>query len=304
MITIVFPRNQNMSIDKRNQAIANINDSLTSGNAVFLDTETIGGFDNPVMIELAITDIEKNKLFDNYVFPWYIPDSFKLQNGCDWVEVQQAYDFESHYQNIKDILKDKDIYIYNKSFDIRVFEKVCEFYQLPLPLDVKRVHCLMSYYKAITGDLKPLKGDHTAFGDVCVMSDLFKELATYEPIELMVNDDNIADTIKQYQEICNQIKDLEAYKKLYSDRIKQHILKDVGLGDKTTVEIKTPAETIKVSGRVDIVAKIDNPLEVPEKYFKTTFDRFLAAKDFIDSGEITPGITYERSEVLGKIVIS
>ncbi|QVQ57032.1 exonuclease [Anabaena phage Elbi] len=290
------------NIQRYNEALELLNDVSISGNAVFLDTETIGGFDNPVMIELAITDIEKNKLFDNYVHPWYMPDHFELKNGCDWVEVEKAYDFESHYDIIKNVLRDKNIIIYNSSFDTRVFEKVCEFYQLPLPFDKKRVYCLMTLRSHIVGEKLPLGGSHTAFDDVCSMVDLFKDLCKYEPIDI-IGDDDLANIIIKYEEISKEIKVLESLKSEYAAHIKKQLLKNVSPGDSTKIEIKHDKKLLKISGRVDIVAKVDDLSLVPEKYFKSTFDRFAAAKDFKDSGEIAPGVTYERSEIIGKITI-
>ncbi|QLF85097.1 DNA polymerase III subunit alpha [Nostoc phage YongM] len=290
------------NIAKYNEAIATLHDLSITGNCVFLDTETIGDFKTPVMVQLSIIDIENRVLFDNYVHPWYVPDTIHLNNGCDWTEIEKAYDFENHYIAIRNALKDRDVIIYNSSFDVRVFKEVCEYYGLLLPFDEKRVYCMMSLRSAIVGEKLPLGGSHTALEDCKAMVSLFKELCNYEPID-PIGGDNLAEISIKYDQVCAEIKQLESLKSEYAAFIKSKLLCDVSPGDSTSVEIKYKDKKIKVSGRVDLVAKVDDPLLVPEKYFKETFDRFAAAKDFKNSGEITPGVTYERSEILGKIVI-
>ncbi|AND75598.1 exonuclease RNAse T and DNA polymerase [Nostoc phage A1] len=291
------------NIGKYNEAIATLTDLSISGQCVFLDTETIGDFSTPVLVQLAVVDVEKRPVFDSYIHPWYTPDTIKLNNGCDWTEIEKAYDFESHYEVIKSALADRDILIYNKSFDIRVIKEVCEFYELPLPFDPDRVYCLMSLRSAIVGDKLPLEGKHTALEDCIVMVDLFRELCKYEPIDAIAGD-NLAEICIKYDQVCAEIKQLESLKSEYAAFIKSKILSDVTPGDSTTIEIKHGKKQIKVSGRVDTIAKVDDPSLVPEKYFKQQFDRFAAAKDFKESGELAPGVTYERSEILGKIVIA
>lgn len=290
------------NIKKYNEALDTLNDLSTTGSCVFLDTETIGDFGTPVMVQLALCAIDKRPILDMYVHPWYIPDTVHLNNGCDWEEIKSAYDFTSHYDVIKSALKDRDIIIYNKSFDIRVFKQVCEYYDLPLPFDENRVYCLMTLRSAIVGEKLPLGGSHTAFEDCLVMVDLFKELCNYEPIDV-IGDDNLGDIAIKYDQVCQEIKQLESLKNQYADHIKRSLLKNVSPGDSTNIEIKHADKQIKISGRVDVVAKVDDPLLVPEKYFKSTFDRFAVAKDFKETGEIAPGVTYERSEIIGKIVI-
>ncbi|XAI95777.1 exonuclease RNAse T and DNA polymerase [Dolichospermum phage Dfl-JY23] len=290
------------NIAKYNEAIAIINDLSITGNCVFLDTETIGDFKTPVLVQLSIVDIQKRAVFDSYVRPWYTPDTIKLNNGCSWEAIQIAGSFMNHYAEIKSALADRDVLIYNKSFDIRVMKEVCDYYEVSLPFDEKRVYCLMSLRSSIVGEKLPLEGQHTALEDCLAMVDLFKELCNYELIDAIAGD-NLAEIAIKYDQVCAEIKQLESLKSEYAAFIKSKMLCDVTPGDSTTIEIKHNGKTIKMSGRVDLIAKVDDSSLVPENYFKPAFDRFAAAKIMKEYGEILPGVTYERSEILGKIVI-
>jgi DNA polymerase III subunit epsilon len=88
---------------------------------VFLDTETTGlSGDTDKIIELAIVDYNGEVLFDKLINPARPINNSHIHNITDRM-VAEYLTLDECWDEIRSILKDKHIVIYNKSFDTKFF---------------------------------------------------------------------------------------------------------------------------------------------------------------------------------------
>ena len=88
---------------------------------VFLDTETAGlSGDTDKIIELAIVDYNGEVLFDKLINPARPINNSHIHNITDRM-VAEYLTLDECWDEIRSILKDKHIVIYNKSFDTKFF---------------------------------------------------------------------------------------------------------------------------------------------------------------------------------------
>ena len=123
---------------------------------VFLDTETTGlnVFKEDVM-ELAIISL-KNKGKKSYLFNKLLKPKVKCSSGafnCHHITNEMVAN-EKHlidyYDELKEILKDKLVVIYNSDYDKSLINSICERYgKEPL---INDTYCLMEYYAVRNGD--------------------------------------------------------------------------------------------------------------------------------------------------------
>ena len=123
---------------------------------VFLDTETTGlnVFKEDVM-ELAIISL-KNKGKKSYLFNKLLKPKVKCSSGafnCHHITNEMVANEKhliNYYDELKEILKDKLVVIYNSDYDKSLINSICERYgKEPL---INDTYCLMEYYAVLNGD--------------------------------------------------------------------------------------------------------------------------------------------------------
>lgn len=141
---------------------------------VLLDTETTGLYDAEI-VEVSIANREGNPLLNTLIKPTIlIPKEATAIHGISSDMVADAPGFPEIYPQIRTVLMDKEVIIYNASFDTRILRRCCELHKLPLLGLSKRSHCLMEWYAQWYGDWSsywesyrylPLYGGHRALSD-------------------------------------------------------------------------------------------------------------------------------------------
>ncbi|MBD2341227.1 3'-5' exonuclease [Calothrix sp. FACHB-156] len=105
--------------------------------------------------------------------------------------VSSAPGFMEIYLQLKSVLADKQIAIYNDDFDRTVLNYCCQLHQLPLHDFKNRTMCLMEWYARWYGEYssyyrdykwQPLGGRHRALGDCLQALSLRQEIAADDPV--------------------------------------------------------------------------------------------------------------------------
>lgn len=180
-----------MTIKDKNDAINVANDILRNKERyVILDTETTGLGENDVVIQIALLDLDGNVLLDTLIRPTKrkrIPKEAQEIHGITMNILRNAPTFRDIYPRFEEIVKNKNVIIYNAKYDLRLL------YQTALQDDVDatadfRYLCAMLHYSVYVGKwsdyhgsfkFQPLPGgDHTAIGDCKAVLELIKKMAS------------------------------------------------------------------------------------------------------------------------------
>jgi len=133
----------------------------TSTKYVLLDTETTGISKSDEVIELGIIDTDGNALYDGLFLPSVsINPKAEAVHGITLNDLIDAPLFKDEWQTIYNILKDKDILIYNAPFDVRMLNQTCLAYDLPPLIDEEKAHCIMRGYAKYNGQINPKTGQY------------------------------------------------------------------------------------------------------------------------------------------------
>lgn len=124
---------------------------------VFLDTETTGldVFSGDLM-ELAIVSL-KGKGKNSYLFNKLLKPKVKCSKGafnCHHIsddEVKNEKHLIDYYDELKKILQDKKIIIYNVSYDATLINSICKRYDKEPLIDENNCYCLMEDYAVYNG---------------------------------------------------------------------------------------------------------------------------------------------------------
>lgn len=134
---------------------------------VFLDTETTGldVYSEDIM-ELAIVSL-KGKGKKSYLFNKLLKPQVKCSNGafnCHHITdemVENEKHFIDYYDELKEILKNKFVIIYNENYDRRLINSLCERYEKEPLLNSQNCFCLMEAYAPIYGAWNEYHQDYT-----------------------------------------------------------------------------------------------------------------------------------------------
>jgi DNA polymerase-3 subunit epsilon len=126
---------------------------------VFLDTETTGLGMSDVAIQIGIIDLRGNVLMNFLVHP----DSTEISQGAFEThgmssdKLSDAPMFTSIWVELRAILQESDLLIYNASYDVRILAQTAHKYGLTLP--PLRTHCVMQQHAMFVGEVisQPLK---------------------------------------------------------------------------------------------------------------------------------------------------
>lgn len=159
---------------------------LINTNAVILDTETTGLLPCEA-VQIAIIDLSGKTLLNTLIKPTRkISSGAVAIHGITEEAVSNAPTFKDLYRQIKSIITNKLVLIYNADFDTEVLDCCCEIWGLPK--FEYNDGCIMHLYSEFVGEWidyfqsnkwqKLPGGDHTALGDCLATLDVIKTMAT------------------------------------------------------------------------------------------------------------------------------
>ena len=138
---------------------------------LILDTETTD-LDSAEIVEIAIINPLEERLLNTLVRPAIpIPAEATEIHGITDEDVKDAPSFPEIYSSIAEVLKDKQVLIYNSAFDIKILNYCCKLHGLPILNLQQRSECLMEWAAQWKGDWSnyykdyryvPLNGGHRA----------------------------------------------------------------------------------------------------------------------------------------------
>ena len=130
---------------------------VLKGDFLILDTETTTKYTNRAeAVELGIINQDGKTVFHSLLKPIFRIDKPAIDvHGIHMGKVKDAPLFVDVYPELKQILENQNVLIYNASFDNRVLKNSCTFYKIP-PIDYSS-YCVMRAYKKFTGAKKNVK---------------------------------------------------------------------------------------------------------------------------------------------------
>lgn len=160
-------------------------------DCLILDTETTGLKQTDEIIQLGVIDLQANTLIDTYIQPTptcpISPEASAI-HGITLDMLKDAPTFPEIYPEIKSIIENRNLLIYNSDFDVNKLTRQTFLHNLPL-IDYTPF-CVMSAYAEFAGNWsdyhqsytwQPLPGgDHTAIGDALATLAVLKEMANAE----------------------------------------------------------------------------------------------------------------------------
>lgn len=125
-------------------------------NKYVLDTETTGLDSSDQIIELGIVDaVTGQKVFQSLFRPTVEVSEEALNvHGISPDMLKDAPTFTSKYRELKSLLSDSVLYIYNGDFDVRLLDQTLQAFELE-PITFKHVHCVMLEYASLYRDYNP-----------------------------------------------------------------------------------------------------------------------------------------------------
>lgn len=123
-------------------------------NSLFLDTETTGLSDDDEIVQIGIIDYKGKVLLDELIRPDKpISQEATEIHGITNKMVENSPFYTEIHLKILDIIKGKNLLIYNKDFDTRILHQTA--YKngcLSFEFNHKEALCVMSWYSRIYGD--------------------------------------------------------------------------------------------------------------------------------------------------------
>jgi len=131
---------------------------LSKSNWIILDTETTE-LENAEIVEIAVINHQGTPLINTLVKPTItISQEAKLVHGIEGINVANAPSFTEIYYQLREVIHEKIIIIYNAKFDIEVINYCCEIHNLP-KLKIK-AFCLMELYAQWYGEYSEYWGNY------------------------------------------------------------------------------------------------------------------------------------------------
>lgn len=130
---------------------------------IVLDTETTGIGRKEEIIEICLIDLNGKILLNTLIKPTKpIPEQASMIHGIYDQDVENAPSWKDVYQDFINIIKDKEVNIYNSNFDIEMINQTSRKYDLaefisinhryPRNRNLISYHCVMHEYADIWGD--------------------------------------------------------------------------------------------------------------------------------------------------------
>jgi DNA polymerase III subunit epsilon len=139
-------------------------DIIEMENWVVLDTETTGLEWPAEIIQIAIIDHLANTLLDTLVKPMYsIPPDATAIHHIDDETVKFAKPWPYTRDQVHDIVKDRDVIIYNAAFDKQMLRNSHRMYQIddaPYWFPARDVRCAMLWYADVRSEWDDYRGNN------------------------------------------------------------------------------------------------------------------------------------------------
>jgi len=121
---------------------------------VYLDTETTGTGEYDQICEVAVVGPDGETILDELVRPSRpIPESASDVHGISDADVEDAPSMADLEPELKEVLLENPICIYNANFDCRLLrQSATSDWLLDWPRDPERVHCVMELMARWHGD--------------------------------------------------------------------------------------------------------------------------------------------------------
>ena len=121
-------------------------------NSVILDTETTGLGNQDDICEITVIDAETSEpIINTLIKPKHsIPEDVIRIHGISNNMVSDAPDYSSIHKDLQSLFKEKNVIIYNASFDLRMIQQSALKYRLT-PLRAHSVICAMKWYAEYYG---------------------------------------------------------------------------------------------------------------------------------------------------------
>jgi len=167
---------------------------------VFVDTETTGMSPEDVVIEVGVVNLQGKTLFESFIKPPIPipPDAIAVHHITEDM-VAEAPPWKDAWGDLKAVLADRFVGMYNADFDLRMMKQTHRRYWLDWPLDDQLFFCVMKLYAAFYGQRSsrgrgyrfhkleaagavcgiPLPNSHRAVDDARLTAALFKYIANY-----------------------------------------------------------------------------------------------------------------------------
>ena len=129
-------------------------------NPLFLDTETTGLDNYSEIVEICILDNEGRILFESLVKPTQrIPDDASRIHGITNSMVENERNWEQVWDEVKLILSDRAVGIYNEDFDLRMIRQTNTKYGIHWHPDTS-FFCIMKLYAQFYGRWNSARGSY------------------------------------------------------------------------------------------------------------------------------------------------
>jgi len=120
-------------------------------NRVYLDTETTGLNQDAEAIDIGVIGADGGQLLNTLVRPTIpIPEEATNVHGITDEDVSEAPGFSEIMSNLKVMLEDRLVIIYNSAYDVRILDQSARVNKIDL-LRLNRV-CAMKLYSVYYGD--------------------------------------------------------------------------------------------------------------------------------------------------------
>jgi DNA polymerase-3 subunit epsilon len=138
--------------------------SLINRKPVYLDTETTGLDNKAEIVEIAIIDHAGSVLFESLVKPHFpIPPDVERIHHISNEMVYQAPVWHIVYEQVRLLLADKIVGIYNVEFDLRLMNQTSKLYWIKPPISVSQCFCIMQLYAQYRGEPGKKAGQYRYF---------------------------------------------------------------------------------------------------------------------------------------------
>jgi DNA polymerase-3 subunit epsilon len=143
--------------DERRQAIEIARRRLKR-RPVYLDTETTGLGPAAEIVEIAIIDHDGSVLLDELVRPTTSipPDAVAIHGITDQM-VRDSQAWPELWPEVEDILRGKDLAIYNADFDVRMMQQTHQRHWLTWRMPAQDLFCIMQLYARYFGKWDSLR---------------------------------------------------------------------------------------------------------------------------------------------------
>ncbi|KLV10084.1 3'-5' exonuclease [Photobacterium ganghwense] len=129
-------------------------------NAVILDTETTGLDSNAEIVEISVIEAVSGKvLIDTLVTPvQLIPAEAIAIHGITNRQVSGSPTFPKVFKELAEIVKGRDVMIYNADYDMRLIQQSMKRYGVTVfPF---KTQCVMEWYAEFYGEWNEYRGNY------------------------------------------------------------------------------------------------------------------------------------------------